>query len=305
VTGRYGTPRAFEQALKAKLKERIRDRGGDFNRMLQTLLFERFLVRLYEALGEAVIVKGGLAMELRLTKARTTRDVDLRVEGDLDDLVHRIRLEAARQGDDFLTFDLGSETDFRELLGEQVVYGGRRITVQARLAGKRFGGPFRLDLSLGDRILTEPETTSGTDLLEFAEIAPVVHRIYPAPAHVAEKLHALTIERDSPNSRVKDLIDVGLLASNVDFDAEVLHQAIIATFEFRGTHELPDRLPSPPEFWADRYESIRERDSETVPWETLEELQTLASRFLNPILSSTARLPARWSPLEHRWREQS
>lgn len=90
---RYRTPRAFEQALKAKLKERIADRGGDFNRLLQTLLFERFLARVYEALGEAAVVKGGLAMELRLMKARTTRDVDLRVEGRLDDLVHRIRLE--------------------------------------------------------------------------------------------------------------------------------------------------------------------------------------------------------------------
>ncbi len=91
----YPGPAAFEQALKARVKRRARETGVGLNRVLQTVLFERFLARVYEAVGDAVILKGGFAMELRLSRARTTKDIDMRVEGELDDLVDRLRDEAA------------------------------------------------------------------------------------------------------------------------------------------------------------------------------------------------------------------
>ena len=99
----YPNPNAFSQALKARVKRRARKRGRGFNRVLQALLFERFLARAYDALGDAVILKGGFALELRLTRARTTKDIDVRVEGDLDDVKNKIRREAAKQKSDFTT----------------------------------------------------------------------------------------------------------------------------------------------------------------------------------------------------------
>ncbi len=38
------------------------------------LVFDRFLARIREAFGEGAVLKGGLVLEVRLERARTTRD---------------------------------------------------------------------------------------------------------------------------------------------------------------------------------------------------------------------------------------
>jgi nucleotidyltransferase AbiEii toxin of type IV toxin-antitoxin system len=44
-------------------------------------VFDRLLARVTRVLGKAAMLKGGLVLELRLERARTTRDVDLRLVG--------------------------------------------------------------------------------------------------------------------------------------------------------------------------------------------------------------------------------
>ena len=53
------------------------------------MVFDRFLARITLELGDAVALEGGLAVELRIERARTTKDVDLRVTGSPDDLLDR------------------------------------------------------------------------------------------------------------------------------------------------------------------------------------------------------------------------
>lgn len=300
MTKSYRTPNAFKQALKTRIKARAKKSGRPFNRMLQIVLFERFLARVYAALGDAVILKGGFAMELRLARARTTKDIDMRVEGDLDELVEDLRQEAAQQGDDYLTFELSEEADFEQMLGEQVVYGGRRIKVRAMLAGQPFGEPFRLDLSVADRILLPADRIRGSDILDFAGLEQLEHRVYPEEAHIAEKLHALTLEYDSgPSSRAKDLVDIGLLASHEEFIAGELRNSIAATFEFRDTHSLPVELPAPPGFWRDLYGKMSAEDD--LPWRTLDDLHGLCARFLNPLLGGGLADTRAWDPQKGAW----
>ena len=59
-------------------------------RLRQVLIFERFLVRVFAVLGNRVVAKGGVVLELRLARARTTQDVDLGVSGDLDAMLEAI-----------------------------------------------------------------------------------------------------------------------------------------------------------------------------------------------------------------------
>lgn len=278
----YKTPGAFEQALKAHLKRQTSATGELYNRALQMAVFDRFLERVYDALGDAVVLKGGFALELRLPGTRTTRDVDLRAEGDLGDQLRRLRVRCNVQGDDFLTFELGEETTFEELHGNQLVYGGRRVRVQCLLAARPLGAPFSLDIAVGDRLVEPPVEVAGTDLFEFADIPPVTHRIYPASSHVAEKLHAYTLPRDTPNSRVKDLVDIALLARHTTFDADTLRRAVNATFDFRNTHPAPDAVPPPPAFWTQQYENLLKRDD--LPFPTIAACHDLAAALLNPIL---------------------
>lgn len=296
----YANPRAFKDALEARIKRRAKERGVAMNRLRQLLVFERFLERIYNAVGNAIIVKGGFVLELRLDGARTTKDIDLRVEGQLDELIAHIIDASQKTGDDYLSFEFTGERDFQEMLGDQVVYDGRRLQVHARLAGRSYGDPFRLDMSVADRLVLPPDHVLGTDLMEFVDIEPIEHSVYPEEAHVAEKLHAYSMPRHGlPNSRTKDLVDIGLLARHTDFDADELHRSINATFEFRGTNPVPTELDDPPRGWATRYEKIRKRDN--LEWKDLDALFKLCRTFLEPVLRGDIDGKV-WSPEDQVWR---
>ena len=51
----YESPGDFKQALEARLRK-ASDTGLDFTRRRQLLVFDRFLARVVEVMGEAVIV---------------------------------------------------------------------------------------------------------------------------------------------------------------------------------------------------------------------------------------------------------
>jgi len=76
----YATSLACKQALEQRLKSSS-TMGTDFSRRRQLLVFDRFLARVTQIAGDAVTLKGGLVLELRLARARTTKDVDLRMMG--------------------------------------------------------------------------------------------------------------------------------------------------------------------------------------------------------------------------------
>lgn len=167
-----------------------------------------------------------------------------------------------------------------------------------QLAGKLYGQPFGVDVAFGDPILGEPEVIVAEDVLAFAGIAPPTLRLYPIETHIAEKLHAYTMPRTRPNSRVKDLPDIALLATAQPIDAKRLRAALEQTFAFRKTHALPATVPSPIEAWRTPYEAMAREDQ--LAWPTLDEVTKAAQAFLNPVLAGG--LDATWEPETWTWR---
>src|SRR5690606_39267362 len=80
MTQAYRTAAAFKQALEQRLRMASAS-GVDFARRRQLVVFDRFLARVALELGDAITLKRGLAVGIRLERARTTKDVDLRVMG--------------------------------------------------------------------------------------------------------------------------------------------------------------------------------------------------------------------------------
>ena len=76
TTRAYSSAEAFKQALEQRLRATSKT-GAEFARRRQLLVFDRFLARVVSMLGDAATLKGGLVLELRLERARTTKDVDL------------------------------------------------------------------------------------------------------------------------------------------------------------------------------------------------------------------------------------
>lgn len=91
----YSSPPAFKAALEQRLKATSKD-GVDFARRRQLLVFDRFLARVSAALGNSVLLKGGLVLELRLERARTTKDVDLPIETHIAEKLHAYTMPRTR-----------------------------------------------------------------------------------------------------------------------------------------------------------------------------------------------------------------
>ncbi len=298
MTRTYATPLAFKAALEARIAERSRAVGRTINRVRQLLVMERFLVRVFDRL-DGVVLKGGLVMELRLERARTTRDVDLRVTADEAGLLDRLRDAARLSLGDHLAFEVERDADHQTIEADGLRYEGQRFRVTATLAGRRYGDRFGVDIAIGEPIVGSPQPIEGDDLLTFVGLPVPIFWAYPVATHVAEKLHAYTQPRPRPNSRVKDLPDIALLATVADFDSVALLSAIGETFALRATHAVPSSLPDPPPTWQPVYARMAAGDD--LPWRTLDELVLAVRAFLDPVLAGT---DGHWDPRAWRWRDR-
>jgi hypothetical protein len=287
----YASPEAFKQALEGRLRSSAKS-GAEFARKRQLLVFDRFLARIVEVFGDAATLKGGLVVELRLERARTTNDVDLRLVGSPDGVLGKLQEAARKNIGDFMTFELRPDDDHPEIQNDGMLYDGLRFRVEGKLAGKLYGQPFGVDVAFGDPMLGDPDIIAAEDVLAFAGIAPPRLRVYPIETHIAEKLHAYTMPRQRPNSRVKDLPDLALLATAQPIDAKRLRAALEQTFEFRRTHALPASLPTPLEAWRTPYRAMARDDQ--LSWATLDDVTKAAQRFLDPVLEGG--LDATWEP---------
>jgi Nucleotidyl transferase AbiEii toxin, Type IV TA system len=160
-----------------------------------------------------------------------------------------------------MAFEVNPDAEHPAIQNDGMQYEGLRFRAECRLAGKLYGQPFGVDAAFGDPILGDPETVTADDVLAFAGIAPPMLRLYPIETHIAEKLHAYTMPRTRPNTRVKDLPDMALLATTEPLEAARLRAALERTFAFRATHPLPSSLPNPPANWLTPYvEMARENE---------------------------------------------
>ncbi len=291
----YATPEAFKQALEARIRTSA---GTDMGRFRQVLVFHRFLARVHAQFQERVIVKGGVVLELRLDRARATKDVDLRLVGNPGQVLADLQAAGRLDLRDWLTFEIVEDREHPVMQGEGMVYEGYRYRAEARLAGKLYASPFGVDVAFADALTEDPEMVPGSDFLSFVGVDPTLLRVYPRATHIAEKPHAYTLPRDRENTRVKDLPDIALLASIGPIVADDLWTAIEATFAFRGTHPVATTLPAPPPAWELPY--ARMAETNRLPWPTLEEVEQVVREFMDPVLRAAARGKT-WNPVSAAW----
>lgn len=297
---KYKTPRAFEAALKHHIAEKSQETGLDIRRLRQLVAFDRLMAR-FAVADMRYMIKGGFVLELRLERARTTRDVDLSVYGDAAGLADRIGGVAAIDVEDFFEFSIvpPRKAAKSNISGPGVKYGGLRFRCAASLSGKEFES-FGLDVAVADPPTDVCDHVFGIDWLTFAGIEPVRHPVIRRPDHIAQKLHAYTQPRGRQNSRVRDLPDFCLLATSGPLSRRVVRAAVDATFSARATHPQPGLLPPPPEDWSIRYADMaREND---LPWSTLDAVYTAARAFIDPVLAEPPDEDVTWDTATWSWR---
>lgn len=292
---KYDSPAAFKQALEDRLRSQAKG-GMELSRRRQLLVFERYLARITQTFGERVLLKGGLVLELRLDRARTTKDIDLRVSGDSKALLELLRQAGRLDLGDFLTYEVQADQHHPEFQNEGMKYEGQRFRAEGKLAGKLYGQAFGIDVAFGDPIIGKPETLTAPDELAFARIPAPTIRAYPLETHIAEKLHAYTLPHERENTRVKDLPDIALLASIRELDFGTLREALATVFKYRATHNLPVNLPPPPASWTKVY--LKMSKDNGLAWDTIESVTAAASAFIQPCLMEGPDMkwvPSKWS----------
>lgn len=288
---RYASARAFAAALDARLRALASERVVPIDRLRREVAYERFLARLQAAAPGEWLLKGGVALDLRfpIGAARRTNDVDI------ETTTTHVNVERARSLlqraarvdlDDYFVIRVANEPA-RELIEGTFAY---RFGMEALLDDRVYTS-FKCDVAMGNEHTTI-EKIQGRSLLDFAGIESPAFEAVPLSRHIAEKTHAYTQDHSGvPSSRVKDLVDLALLAANREVGpAGDVRGAIDETFAERG-RSAPATLPDPPENWKSPY--MRLASGLDVP-STAAEAFALVRSMLNPILAGDTPAQSVW-----------
>ena len=226
-------------SIHARLLERAKRDGVDFNLMLARYALERWLYRLSisQARGEFML-KGALLFDLWFdVPHRPTRDADFLGFGPADAKILTRTVQTVCQ----ISFDDGMQFDPHSVnvteIRKEANYDGLRVKLIGTLGKARC--PIQLDVGYGDAVTPGPEEVDYPTLLDTFP-APRL-RVYPREAVVAEKLEAI-IKLGMVNSRMKDYFDLWVLLRSSAFNTALLGKAIASTCVRRNT-DLPATTP--------------------------------------------------------------
>jgi hypothetical protein len=275
----YESPAALRQALETRLGNRSRESGVDLERLRRRAAFERLLVRLELGAPHRWVVKGGMALEIRLgDRARSTRDLDLVLrDAEADGATVRELLidclSVAREDDGF-EFLVGEPT---AITLDEAGRPGWRFSVESRMAGRRFAS-VRLDVVARDDEGSRTRRVELPGVFDFAGLERHDVEVVDPAQHFAEKAHAFTrTYGDRLNTRVRDLPDMVLLIEDGLEPTPELFSIVAQLFEARADHPVPVELPDPPAFWHENYPALA--SDLDVSAKTLDEAMTVVRTF--------------------------
>jgi hypothetical protein len=292
-------------SVLARLLNRSRATGENYNLLLSRFVIERLLYRLSVSPHAGnFVLKGALLFALWYdTPHRPTKDADLLGFGadDADTLRTTFTEVFAIDADDGVRYDPASIRIAP--IREGNVYGGMRLSPLSFIGSARL--PVQVDIGFGDAITPAPEVVAYPTLLDGMD-APRL-RAYSVYTVIAEKFHAMVV-LGATNSRMKDFFDLALIARSSELEGDVLASALRATFTRRGT-ALP---PTSPIALTQRFATDPAKQEQwraflskaKLPPAGLAEVVALLDTLLAPAIGAAARnesLGTKWSPAVLHW----
>ncbi|MEO5746139.1 MAG: nucleotidyl transferase AbiEii/AbiGii toxin family protein [Terracoccus sp.] len=300
TSGGYASWTAVSSAIKAAASKGARAGGPDVNAQIVSARVDRFLSRVF-ADGEESgwLLKGGTSMLARVPRTRATKDVDLAAGGgSLDDAIVDLQRCAKR--------DLGDHLGF-ELTSSRVTGGGdnqlgvqtRRVVFSCRdqATGRKIGD-VPVDVVVGDAPVGEVETREPVNRLELSRpLRAHPYRLYPVVDQVADKVCA-TMATGYPggmaSSRVKDLVDLVVLARTQRMDLDQLRVAIATKSALSGLK--PFASFAIPPGWGKRYRALASTTPAAGGLVDAEEAAAFVGQVINPALGPASEQTAVWVP---------
>lgn len=290
---RYKSGGAFRRALETRLRDQSLESGLPLVRLRKMVAFDRLLARLALSQPDQWILKGGLMLQLRLgNRARTTKDIDLLFLSESHKVLGLLREAVTLDLGDWFTFEVGRASSDQER-----AVGGFRHTIRSLLDARTFER-FHIDIGTGDPPIEAVEYLATPNLLSFAEISPIFVPCYPITQQLAEKCHAYTRPyATGASSRIKDFIDILLLAEMGEISGQVLTAAIEATFRTAGNQDIPHLIPPPPRTWQGGFRRLANEAG--LSEHSLDSSYARVQQFFDPILGGAA--IGQWDPETWKW----
>lgn len=198
-----------------------------------------------ESGGSAFVVKGGVALELRLRlRARATRDFDASFREQFGEMLEVLDVALREPYGDFR---LARKGGIRDLGGK-----ARRMEIQVHYRDKPWA-TVQMEVSAGDGRLIEAERIPATDLSELGLDGPAFIHCLSTRFQIAQKIHAVTApaREGRENERYRDLVDLWLLRA-LGADPAAVREACEAVFHSRAMHPWPPEVHVP-HHWAEPF----------------------------------------------------
>lgn len=294
----YHSPAAFRTALKARLSAIAKqDPRYTVNELQRQFAYDRILSRCF-ATEDALrwVLKGAGALLARLPEARHSKDIDLyyteRAAG-IEEATAALRAAADRDIGDHFRFEVTKTTALQERAK------GRRLHLSAYLGG--LYATFHVDVVVGSAMSGQPDTVPPLTPLHVEGLVRPPYRAFPLPDHCADKLCAVIGTHEQAgstyvSSRVKDLVDLALIARSQPIDGPALRAAILTGTTHRGlpmpiAFAVPDRNA-----WRGGFDKM----IAGAPADALnfDDAVKLVKQFLDPVLAGP--ITDRWIP-GHGW----
>jgi hypothetical protein len=300
----YQTPDALWTAVNAKIRAAANtDPQLNISNLQRQFVYHRFLARVF-ALGDGDwVLKGGTALLARVRSARHSKDIDLyRRSGTLDTaLTELARATALDLPDHFRFIITGTPVITSERPG-QPDSALATIPIDA-YAGVQLISSFKVDLVTGAIITASPDRVPATPPVTVPGLPSSEYLLYPLVDHIADKLCA-TVEthghNNTPSTRVRDLVDLVVIARTQAVDATPLRHAIETERQHRNLPPIT-RYTTPPN-WAQEYAKLARPVPDCAQHQTYPLAIDLVSRFLDPVLANQPALGT-WRPRAASWSE--
>lgn len=236
----YRDWRSLELAMKEAAKRVARNAGpgvsaATVDAQLRQARFDRFLSRVFAAGEESGwMLKGGMSMLARVPAARSTRDMDLAagLAADLqqaeEELVGAVDVDLG----DHITFRLARSTATGLGDNQPGVVTRRFVFTCIDVHTDREIDTVQVDVVVGPAPVGRPELVEPANRLRLRRpLVTFPYRLYPVVDQIADKVCA-TMDTHYPgglpSSRVKDLVDLVMLAGTQKVDLDELRLAIAA-----------------------------------------------------------------------------
>lgn len=291
--------------LAKSVAQRVANRGRELRLTRNDALVAYAMDRLLHRLGRSAhapdfFLKGGvLVANFVASPHRFTRDIDLlRRHGaarpdDLREIFRSVASVAAEDGITFIPSSIRASIARRDVDG----YDGIRVTVGATLADATITVP--IDIGFGDAVVPPADRVRLNGFLVDMPQAEVF--AYDVGLVIAEKVETLLARFPLIEHRLKDLLDVVVLARSRSFEGPGLLASLVATFRRRSTpfdlrtlDELRDELRG--RRWQEQWAVMR-REKAVVIEIDLTAVLAAFDVFVRPLLVAIHHgdSPGRWS----------